>query len=83
MGPGGLARRQLATPGKEKQEMARKCEICGKGPLSGNTVSHAHNKNLMRQLPNIQKVHVVVDGHKKTMRVCTRCIKSGRVQKSA
>lgn len=63
--------------------MARKCEICGKGPLTGNTVSHAHNKNRMRQLPNIQKVHVVVDGRKTTMRVCTRCIRSGKVQKTA
>ena len=63
--------------------MARKCEICGKGPLSGNRVSHAHNKSRMRQLPNIQSVHVKINGRSKTMRVCTRCIKSGRVVKAA
>lgn len=63
--------------------MARKCEICGKGPLTGNKVSHAHNKSRMRQLPNVQKVHVKENGHSKSMRVCTRCIKSGRISKSA
>lgn len=64
--------------------MAKKCEICGKGPLSGNRVSHAHNKSRMRQLPNIQTVHVADDsGNRKTLRVCTRCIKSGRVEKAS
>ncbi len=63
--------------------MARKCDICGKGPLAGNRVSHAHNKTRMRQLPNLQTVHVKVGGRSKTMRVCTQCIKSGRASKSA
>jgi len=36
--------------------MARKCDICGKGPTVGNTVSHAHNLNRRRWLPNLQKV---------------------------
>lgn len=64
--------------------MAKKCQICGKGPLSGNLVSHAHNKSRMRQLPNIQTVHVAdANGNRKTMRVCTRCIKSGRIEKAS
>ncbi len=64
-------------------EMARICEICGKGPRSGNRVSHAHNKTRMRQLPNLQTVHIHESGRKMTRRVCTQCIKSGRISKSA
>ena len=63
--------------------MAKKCDVCGKGPLSGNNVSHANNKTRMRQLPNLQKVHVEVNGRRKTMRVCTQCIRSNRIRKSA
>jgi large subunit ribosomal protein L28 len=63
--------------------MAKRCDICGKGPLSGNRVSHANNKTRMRQLPNLQTVHVTVEGRCMTRRVCTKCIKSGRVQKNA
>jgi large subunit ribosomal protein L28 len=63
--------------------MARKCELCGKGPLSGNRISHAHNKTRMRQLPNLQSIRVKENGRSKTVRVCTQCIKSGRVAKSA
>jgi large subunit ribosomal protein L28 len=59
--------------------MARRCEICGKGPLAGNTISHAHNKSRMRQLPNLQTVHVKENGHQIIKRVCTQCIKSGRI----
>ena len=63
--------------------MAKRCDICGKGPRSGNRISHAHNKSKMRQLPNLQKVHIVEKGQQVTKRVCTRCIKSGKIQKSA
>ncbi|MBW1809034.1 MAG: 50S ribosomal protein L28 [Deltaproteobacteria bacterium] len=63
--------------------MAKRCDICGKGPRSGNRISHAHNKSRMRQLPNLQKVHILENGHRVTRRVCTRCIKSGKIQKSA
>ncbi len=63
--------------------MAKRCDICGKGPLSGNRVSHANNKTRMRQLPNLQTVHVVIKGRRVTLRVCAKCIKSGRIQKSA
>ncbi|MDF1565574.1 MAG: 50S ribosomal protein L28 [Deltaproteobacteria bacterium] len=63
--------------------MARRCELCGKGPQSGNNVSHANNKSRRRWLPNLQKVRAVVNGATKTLRVCTRCIKSGRIVKAA
>ncbi|HEX9726475.1 MAG TPA: 50S ribosomal protein L28 [Vicinamibacteria bacterium] len=63
--------------------MARVCEICGKGPRSGHNVSHAHNLTKRRWLPNLQRVHAIVDGVRKRIRVCTRCIRSGKVVKAA
>ena len=63
--------------------MSKKCEICGKGPMVGNNVSHAHNLTKRRWLPNLQKVKVKENGSTKRIRVCTNCIKSGRVVKVA
>jgi large subunit ribosomal protein L28 len=62
--------------------MARVCEICGKKPLVGNNVSHAHNKTRRRFNPNLQNVHALYEGKTKKMVVCTNCIKSGRVVKA-
>jgi large subunit ribosomal protein L28 len=62
--------------------MARRCEICGKGPGYGHNVSHANNKTKRRWLPNLQRVRALVDGRPRRIRVCTRCIKSNRVQKA-
>jgi large subunit ribosomal protein L28 len=63
--------------------MAFKCEICGKGPLVGNQVSHANNKTKKRSLPNLQRVRALVDGSHRRIRVCTRCLKAGKVTKAA
>jgi len=64
--------------------MAKKCQICGKGPATGNNVSHAHNKTRRRWLPNLKKVRMVTDsGRVQRARVCTRCIRSGAVVKPA
>ena len=63
--------------------MAKMCEICGKKPVVGNTISHAHNVNKRRFNPNLQNVRAVHKGRVKKMVVCTSCIKSGRVVKSA
>ena len=63
--------------------MAQRCEICGKGPMTGHKISHAHNVSKRRWLPNLQRVRAVIDGSTKTVRVCTRCIRSGRVVKPA
>ncbi len=62
--------------------MAQRCDICGKGPMTGNRVSHAHNLTKRRWLPNIQKVRAVVDGQTKYVKACTRCIRSGKVVKA-
>ncbi|MGE0043352.1 MAG: 50S ribosomal protein L28 [Vicinamibacterales bacterium] len=63
--------------------MAMRCEICGKGPVVGRRVSHAHNVTARRFEPNLQSVHAVVNGARKRMKVCTRCIRSNKVVKAA
>ena len=63
--------------------MARVCEICGKGPITGHNVSHANNKTPRRWYPNLQRVRVVVNGAVRRMRVCAQCIKSNRVAKAS
>ncbi|HUK65430.1 MAG TPA: 50S ribosomal protein L28 [Anaeromyxobacteraceae bacterium] len=62
--------------------MARRCELCGKGPLVGNNVSHANNKTKTRSLPNLRSVRAVQDGSVRHVRVCARCLKAGRVAKA-
>lgn len=63
--------------------MARVCEICGKKPIYGNNVSHAHNRTRRRWLPNLQRVRAKIGKSVKTIKVCTNCIKSGKVLKAA
>ena len=63
--------------------MAQKCELCGKGPQYGNVISHANNVRRRRWNPNLRKVHALVNGVRKHMRVCTACIRAGRVKKAA
>ena len=63
--------------------MARVCEICGKKPMTGNNVSHAHNVTKRRFYPNLQFVRAVRNGRVKRIKVCTRCIRSGLVEKPA
>jgi len=63
--------------------MANRCEICGKGPLVGNKVSHANNKTKTRSLPNLRSVRAVMGGSVRHVRICTRCLKAGKVVKAA
>ncbi|HXO86783.1 MAG TPA: 50S ribosomal protein L28 [Gemmatimonadales bacterium] len=63
--------------------MARVCEVCGKGPITGHNVSHANNKTPRRWYPNLQRARVVVNGAVRRIRVCTQCIKSNRVAKAS
>jgi large subunit ribosomal protein L28 len=62
--------------------MAQRCEICGKGPMTGSNISHAHNVTKRRWLPNLHRVRAMVDGRPQYIRVCTRCIRSGKVIKA-
>ncbi|HXM18008.1 MAG TPA: 50S ribosomal protein L28 [Candidatus Tumulicola sp.] len=63
--------------------MAKRCDICGKGPAAGNNVSHSMRKTRRRWLPNLQSVRVKQAGSVKTMKVCTTCLKSNRVTRAA
>ena len=62
--------------------MAKVCEICGKKPVSGNSISHAHNVTRRRWLPNLQTVRARVDGRTVRITVCTNCLKSNKVAKA-
>lgn len=62
--------------------MAKVCDICQKGKLSGNNVSHSNRKSNRFWEPNIKKVRAVVDGKTKTIKVCTQCIRSGKVTRA-
>jgi len=63
--------------------MARVCDICGRGPTFGNRVSHAHNVTSRRWNVNLQNVRAIVNGAAKKLRVCTSCIRNGKVQKAS
>lgn len=63
--------------------MAKCCEICGKKPVMGRRVSHAHNVSARRFEPNLQEVRALVNGGPKRIRVCTRCLRSNKVVKAA
>jgi len=64
------------------EDAMAKCAICGKGPNFGHNVSHANNKTAKVWRPNIQRVKTIQGGTVRHLRVCTQCIKSGRVVKS-
>ena len=63
--------------------MARVCEICGKGPQFGHRISHAHNVTKRRWNVNLQEVRAQLNGGTKRMRVCTECLRNGKVRKPA
>ncbi|MEE0168879.1 MAG: 50S ribosomal protein L28 [Eggerthellaceae bacterium] len=59
--------------------MSKVCEICGKAPVAGRSISHSHRVSNRTFRPNIQKITVKVDGKVKRAKVCTKCIKAGKV----
>ena len=63
--------------------MAQRCDVCGKGTMSGNSVSHANNATKRKWNPNLQRVRALVDGRVKNLDVCTRCLRGNKVQKAA
>ena len=61
--------------------MSKVCDICGKGPVTGSNVSHANNHTKRRWLPNIQETKAVINGRTMRIKVCTKCLRSGKVIK--
>jgi large subunit ribosomal protein L28 len=65
----------------EYRSMAAVCDVCGKKPSWGMSVSHSHVRTKRRWSPNIQRVRALVGGAPKRLNVCTGCIKAGKVTK--
>ncbi len=66
---------------EEVLTVAKYCEICGKGVVSGNNVSHSHRISKRKWAPNVQRVRVVENGAPARKYVCTRCLRSGKVER--
>lgn len=62
--------------------MSKVCDFCGKHAVAGRSISHSHRTVTRTFKPNIQRVTVVVDGQRKKMNVCSRCLKSGKIARS-
>jgi large subunit ribosomal protein L28 len=74
--------------------MSRTCGICGKGPLAGHRITHRGKPKKQagaglhivkrarrRQLPNLQTARAVIDGRRRKLRVCAKCLKTGRLNR--
>lgn len=62
--------------------VASVCDVCGKRPGFGMNVSHSHRRTKRRWNPNIQTVHALVGRTRKRLRVCTSCLKAGKVARA-
>jgi large subunit ribosomal protein L28 len=62
--------------------MSKRCDVCGKGPLTGNTVSHAHNLTKTRWMPNIKKLRIQDGKTTRQAYVCNRCLRANKVTKA-
>jgi len=67
--------------GKEVQQMA-KCDVCGKGVTFGIKVSHSHRRANRSWKPNVKRVKAIVDGTPCHVYVCTRCLRSNKVERA-
>ncbi|HIR18483.1 MAG TPA: 50S ribosomal protein L28 [Candidatus Caccocola faecigallinarum] len=63
--------------------MSKFCDCCGRGPVAGNAVSHSNRHTRRRWLINIQSVRVDVGGGEtRKLHICTKCLRSGKVQRA-
>jgi large subunit ribosomal protein L28 len=62
--------------------MSARCDICGKGPSTGNNVSHSNRKTKRRWLPNLHSMKIVRNGGVQRARVCSSCLKANKVTKA-
>lgn len=68
---------------REERQMAQHCHFCGKTPMTGRNVSHAHNVTSRKWHLNLRSVRAVVGGATHRVNVCSRCLRSGKVVKPA
>lgn len=59
-----------------------KCSVCGKLRMAGQNVSHANNKSKRIFRPNLQEVRALIAGRAQKVVVCTRCLRSGKIEKA-
>ncbi len=59
-----------------------KCEVCGKSVAFGLNVSHSNRKTNRVWKPNVKKVKAVVNGTHKSVYVCSRCLRSNKIQRA-
>ena len=59
-----------------------KCEICDKSVSFGIKVSHSHRRSNRTWKPNIRSVRAIVNGTHKKVKVCSRCLRSGKIQRA-
>ncbi len=59
-----------------------KCQYCGKETTFGKKISHSHRRSSRTWKPNLVKVRAIVDGSPKRVYVCTRCLRSGKVERA-
>jgi large subunit ribosomal protein L28 len=72
----------VCNPSFREIPLASVCDVCGKGPGFGMSVSHSHRRTHRRWNPNIQTVRAIVGrGTRKRLRVCTSCLKAGKVER--
>ena len=76
-----LGRTMKNLNGKEVQQVA-KCDICGKGVTFGLKVSHSHRRSNRPVKPNVKRVKAIVDGSPRHVHVCTRCLRSNKVERA-
>ena len=62
--------------------MSKVCDICGKHPVAGRSISHSHRVSNRVFRPNIQRVSIKVGASVKKANVCTQCLKSGKVTRA-
>ncbi|MGH2813475.1 MAG: 50S ribosomal protein L28 [Actinomycetota bacterium] len=62
--------------------MSQICDVCGKAPRFGRSVSHSHRVTARRFMPNIQTVNAEIGGRRKRLKVCTSCLKAGKVRRA-
>lgn len=62
--------------------MSKICEVCGKKPVAGRSVSHSHRVSNRMFRPNIQKVTIRENGKVRKANICTKCMKAGKVERA-
>lgn len=61
--------------------MAKFCDVCGKGKISGHSITHSDRKIKRTWKPNVRKITIIVDGIAQKKSVCTRCMRTGKIER--